>query len=107
MSAFTCPECGCKEIIIRQAGSERTGVYCRDCFKWLAWVNSADIRKIRAQTQFTENQAPKTFRKMKGRMIMRCGNCKTLLYDSSKPKPEGQFNLIDAKYCPYCGKELV
>ena len=38
-----------------------------------------------------------------GDVELRCPICKSLLYDSYFPKPQGQYNLINAKYCPECG----
>lgn len=107
MAAFTCDKCGCTDVIIRQVNS-KTGVYCRNCGAWLAWIKVKDISKIRADAKYTDDQAERKITKYKGTMLIKCGNCRTLLYNSSKQIPEGsQFNLIDAKYCPYCGRELV
>ena len=32
MALYTCPDCGCEEVIIKQV-NKRTGVYCKDCYK--------------------------------------------------------------------------
>ena len=34
---------------------------------------------------------------------MNCEKCGCLLYDSTSPKVEGQFDLVNAIYCPKCG----
>lgn len=106
MGAFTCRKCGSDEIIIRQVGEKR-GVYCKDCMAWIAWVDTADIRKLRSKTERAEDEAARVFKKFENGIKMSCGNCKTLLYNSAKKRPEGQFDLLEAKYCPYCGKRLV
>lgn len=37
---------------------------------------------------------------------MMCRVCKCQLYRSDAKKPEGQFDLIEAKYCPMCGRKF-
>ena len=106
MALYTCPDCGCEEVIIKQV-NKRTGVYCKDCYRWLAWVQTKDINKLRRRAKYNETQAPRKFIKFKGNTIIKCGNCGTQLYHSAMPEPEGQFNLMNAVYCPKCGKELV
>ena len=39
--------------------------------------------------------------------FIRCSECNCQLYHSAAPKPVGQFDLIDAKFCPKCGKKFV
>lgn len=107
MRDFKCPKCDSRNVIIKQVGA-RIGAYCKSCYAWITWVDSADIARIRKRTKYDEKtQALRKFIRAKGKTIIKCGSCQTLLYNSSKPVPEGQFNLMDANYCPYCGKELL
>ena len=41
-----------------------------------------------------------------GNTIVKCSQCGCLLYRSNAPKPEGQFDLINAVFCPQCGREF-
>lgn len=53
-----------------------------------------------------ENESTRFIRRYRNVSNMTCRLCGCLLYRSDAKKPEGQFDLINAKYCPQCGKKF-
>jgi hypothetical protein len=45
--------------------------------------------------------------KRSGIVTMKCSKCDCLLYNSCQPKVKGQFDLVNAKFCPNCGRRLI
>lgn len=53
-----------------------------------------------------EDESTRYVRRYSNVSIMTCRKCGCLLYRSNAQKPEGQFDLINAKYCPECGRKF-
>ena len=106
---YECKKCGQTEVFIKQVGNQ-TGLYCLKCSAWIKWLTKAEIKKayehIKEQHN-DKNVSIRTFIKKNGNTIIRCSECGCQLYNSNTPRPQGQFDLIGAKYCPQCGKELI
>lgn len=104
-----CKKCDSKNIVIRQANT-MTGAYCNECGAWIKWMKGNELNEFYkeklSETQ-NRNKVSRIFFKQKGMTIIKCGECKTQLFHSNAPEPIGQFNLINAKYCPQCGVELI
>lgn len=104
-----CKKCQSDKVIIKQAG-KMTGAYCQDCGAWIKWLNDKELKqfykKLREETN-SNGKAFRAFTKIRGMTIIKCSNCKCQLFHSDAPEPVGQFNLLNAKYCPKCGAELI
>jgi len=86
------------------------GVYCLDCGAWIAWAKYSEMIEIYkniSDDELNDRLAKRKIYKRSGITNMKCSKCHCLLYDSRYPKTIGQFNLVDAKYCPRCGRELI
>lgn len=53
-----------------------------------------------------KKRAKKRMARYAGNTIIKCSECGCLLYRSNAQKPEGQFDLINAVFCPLCGREF-
>lgn len=85
-------------------------IYCSACDTWICWSSypeTRDIYKNKDELISDDKFALKKFFKRNGITTMRCSKCNCLLYDSCKPKVQSQFNLVNAKFCPKCGRELL
>ena len=104
-----CRKCDSTDVEVKTSGN-RTGAYCRKCGAWIKWMSYEEIQKYYRkfkETKDSDNKAYKTTRKLNGHTIIKCSNCDTQLYNSGAGAPQGQFNLINAKYCPNCGMEFI
>lgn len=90
---------------------KRTGLYCADCEAWVQWLTKkADIREAYhrfIQKDDLRGKAIKKIIRYGGITSIRCEKCDCLLYTSNVDMPRGQFDLIDANFCPKCGVEFV
>lgn len=105
---YKCPKCNCKKIYVKQTALH-AGIYCSNCNAWIKWANFAELKKITNQISENiddENMCIKTFHKYGGVMKMRCSFCNILLYSSDAEPTAGQFSLVNAKFCPNCGKKF-
>lgn len=107
---FRCPRCFSHDITLGRTKSQ-TWVYCDECGTRIAKISGPTelyyiYKKIREKPEF-QDYAIKAMRKYGDNINIRCDVCKCLLYSSQSPQPEGQFNLIDANYCPVCGSEFL
>lgn len=104
-----CKKCNSENIIIKQANT-MTGAYCSDCGAWIKWLKGNELNEFyKNELSKPENRekVSRNFFKQKGMTIIKCGNCKCQLFHSNAPEPIGQFNLINANFCPQCGAELI
>lgn len=106
---YKCKNCNGNKVYAKPQG-RRMGVYCAECNSWIAWTsyhNMKEIYKQIAEEDLNEKIAIRNLSKYGGVITMKCSKCNCLLYDSSQPRAEGQFDLVNAKYCPNCGRELI
>lgn len=106
---YRCAKCDTTDVFINQAGKQ-TGLYCSNCSAWIKWLTKEEIKEVSEyikERHGDKDAAMRVFKKRLGATIIRCSECGCQLYNSSTPKPQGQFDLIDAKYCPQCGKEFI
>lgn len=107
---YKCGKCGSLNVCVKLSG-KRAGLYCADCGAWIEWLSYSNTKHaykyLRDSGLIPENAAIKQVGKFQGSMIVYCSECKCQLSHSSAPRPTGQFDLIDAKFCPKCGKEFV
>lgn len=105
-----CPRCGSTKTTVKQT-KQRTGLYCVECSKWLQWLWSGKEIKKAYDDMFVagdlEGKGYKKIFKYGGNTTIRCSTCNCLLYSSKAGEPIGQFDLINAKFCPNCGLEFV
>lgn len=106
---FKCKKCGCDKVYAIPSG-RRMGVYCAECNEWIAWTSYRKMREIYSaidENSLNDKVAIRKIFKKRGITTMRCSKCDCLLYDSSTPKIQGQFDLVNAKFCPRCGRGLI
>lgn len=106
---FKCDECGGEKVYAKPT-TRRIGIYCADCNKWICWTTykkMMELRKEMKPEELNDNVALRKIHKHSGITKMTCSKCDCLLYNSCYSSPEGQFDLVNAKYCPHCGRELI
>lgn len=106
---YECKKCGQTEVYVKQVGKQ-TGLYCSKCSAWIKWLTKPEIKEVyEVIKEYYKDRdiAFRTFIKRNGATIIKCSECNCQLYNSNMPKPQGQFDLIEAKFCPQCGKELI
>ena len=107
---FVCERCGSKALKVLHVNS-RTGLYCMECKSLVRWLNSKiEVRDAYEQLIDKESIVGRAIKKIikYGRTTtIRCEKCNCLLYSSNADPPAGQFDLIDASFCPNCGAEFV
>ena len=106
---FECPKCGSHKVYAKPK-NRRMGVYCAECNTWITWTTYSHMQEIYHNLEaedLPDNISLRHIRKRSGVTTMKCSKCGCLLYDSSQPKIMGQFDLVNANYCPNCGKELI
>ena len=104
---YQCRKCGSTNITVKVRGTN-TGIYCADCGAWIEYISFDLMREY--YKDFNRIESTRAFKRCKrynGNKIITCSNCNTQLYHSAEPMPIGQFNLLDAKYCPVCGLEFL
>ena len=109
---YVCPKCGCTNVYPKPNETRRKiGVYCAECKSWINWVNFQTAQEIyeNLEQRIRDNDkiAIKKITQRDGTTIVRCSKCKCLFYNSLMPRVTGQFDLINAKFCPECGRELL
>ena len=106
---FKCTNCESTKVYAKPQG-RRMGVYCAKCNSWIAWTTYSNMKEIYKTIELedlNDNVSLRDIFKRSGITTMKCSKCGCLLYNSCKPKVQGQFNLVNAKYCPKCGRELI
>lgn len=108
---YTCKKCGCKKVYAKPSG-RRMGVYCSECNEWITWTTYANMQSIYKEisedpTSLNDSVSPRRIKKYGGSTKMSCSKCGCLLFNSIFPKVKGQFDLVNASYCPNCGRTLI
>jgi len=106
---FKCTNCGSTKVYAKPQG-RRMGVYCAECNSWIAWTTYSKMKDIYKQIEsedLPDNVAMRNIFKRSGVTTMKCSKCDCLLFNSCQPKVKGQFDLVNANYCPNCGRELI
>lgn len=108
---FKCLKCGGNMPSIKQINSS-TGMYCRDCGAWQKWLvkrtEIAEVQQyIKEHLSEKDNRSERFFYKRNGVTTIKCSQCNCLLHTSGMPIPQGQFNLLNATFCPNCGCKLI
>lgn len=106
---YECKKCGCTKVFAKPAGRSM-GVYCQDCGAWIAnitYTKMKDLYNKISKEDLGENAALRNIKKRNSVITMKCTNCGCLLFNSLFPHPQGQFNLLNAGFCPSCGKRLI
>lgn len=109
MEGYKCRKCDSVNIYAKP-NNRRIGLYCTNCNSWICWVTypeMCEIYKNKDEFNLNDNVALKKITKYSTTTTMRCSKCDCLLYNSSQPKMQGQFDLANAKFCPNCGRELL
>ena len=106
---FVCPNCGQTRVYVKPSG-RRMSVHCADCNTWITWTTYRNAVKIYDNLQeenLNDAVSVRKILKRKSNTKMTCSKCGCLLYNSDFPKVLGQYNLVNAKFCPECGRELI
>lgn len=107
---MNCKNCKSNKYYAKPSG-RKIGLYCADCNTWISWITYSDICKIYEDKEnelLDDNVAFKRISKSKKRVTtMQCSQCGCPLYDSSKPRVQYRFNLVNAKFCPKCGRQFI
>lgn len=89
----------------------RIGVYCTDCNTWICWTTYSKMCELYEHKEnelIDDSTAYKRISKSKNRVItMQCSKCDCPLYDSSKPRIQYRFDLVNANFCPKCGRRFT
>lgn len=108
---YTCPKCGSHDIRIgRTELNNKTSIYCDSCNTFISFVkNPAEKREIYKMLLEDSNDeyALKVISRYGNNTTIRCEICGCPLYSSTAPQPKGQFDLINANFCPICGAEFM
>jgi predicted RNA-binding Zn-ribbon protein involved in translation (DUF1610 family) len=106
---YTCPKCGHDKVYAKPQG-RRMGVYCAKCNSWVCWTTYkkalAIYQAIKVE-DLNDNITMRKFSRPGGVVTMSCAKCGALLHNAAFPKVLGQFDLVNAKYCPVCGREII
>lgn len=106
---YKCVQCGNHTVYAKPNG-RRMGIYCSKCNSWIAWTTYAkmcEIYKTIEEQPLNDDVAIRKIFKRSGITTMKCSKCDCLLYNSCKTRPQGQFDLVNAKFCPNCGRKLI
>lgn len=109
MIEYKCVKCGCTKVYAIPNG-RRMGVYCADCNEWICWTtyrNMCEIYKNIDEESLNDSVSIRRIFKRSGVTTMKCSKCNCLLYNSGTPRVRGQFDLVNAKFCPNCGRKLI
>lgn len=106
---YVCKHCGSAKVCIKPSG-RRYGVYCSECDSWIEWTTlrgALEFHKDIDPEALDEHMALRKYTKRNNRVTLKCSKCGCLLNDSLQLKVRGQFDLINARFCPNCGRELI
>lgn len=106
---YICPKCESNKVYVKPSG-RRIGVYCASCNAWITWTTYKNAQKIYDDindAELNDDIAVRKIYKRNGHTKLSCSKCGCLLFNSDFPKVLGQFNLLNAKYCPSCGRGLI
>ena len=93
-----------------EPSGQRMGVYCVKCNSWICWTSYKKMIQLYKQIdedELNDSIALRRIFKRNGITRMNCSKCDCLLYSSFNPKITGQFDLVNANYCPNCGRKLI
>lgn len=54
MKIFKCPHCNSQEVFTEES-TNRTGLYCADCGKWIKWLTKDEARLAKRQEEFMKD----------------------------------------------------
>lgn len=106
---YICKNCGGNKVFVRPSG-RRMAVYCANCETYICpttYTVAQSIYKEMNPEDLSDSLSMRKFRKCAGATVMECSRCGCLLYNSAFKKIEGQFDLVNARFCPDCGRKLV
>lgn len=106
---YICKKCGSERLTLYRDG-QLIGLRCLQCDSWVMWTSRGKIKEdYKYIKQFPENDNIQmvNFTAKFGHKVAKCGNCRCTLYEVGAPRPIYQFNLVEALYCPKCGKQLI
>lgn len=92
------------------------GIYCSNCNEWIAWTTYQKMLEMygrREEENLEDDLSLRKINKYDGVTTMRCSKCNCVLYNSSESKAKRQgfaihsFDLVNANYCPNCGRRLI
>lgn len=114
MNEEKCPYCKGTERYIKTMRVGAT-IFCRNCHNKIGNVRShTQVKEIIKEMKEYEKSLGEEGKAFKvttkystGSVRIRCSNCRCLLFDSEYPEQGAQVKLINANYCPMCGKEFV
>ena len=109
MPEYKCPKCGCEKVYAKPQG-RRMGVYCADCNTWIRFTTykkMKDIYNNLDEENLNDEVSVRRIKKLGNVTRMYCSKCQCLLYNSNYSKIEGQFDLVNANFCPRCGRKLI
>lgn len=49
MTEYKCPKCSSTNLFTRKIGPQ-TGLYCKDCGRWIKWLNKDEARAFESDT---------------------------------------------------------
>ena len=109
MPEFVCSKCGSDSIYAVPDGVQ-IKVYCAKCQSFIGFTSYKKMKAIYKhldEKDLSDSLSLRKIKKFSGVTKMTCSKCNCLLYNSLFPVVQGQFDLVNAKYCPNCGRELI
>ncbi len=108
---YVCEKCGSHKVYAKPSG-RGMGVYCAECNAWICRTTYERMLELYKEIQkdpnnLNDNISLRRIKRRNGVITMRCSKCDTLLFNSMYKGVNGQFDLVNAKYCPNCGRELI
>lgn len=104
---MNCQKCNSTKYYTKP-NKRRIGLYCADCNAWICWIPYLKLCNLYHEIKpIAEDKAIKKITKRSGITTMRCSNCECLLYNSCKRNIQNQFDLVNAKFCPKCGRQFI
>lgn len=104
-----CPRCNSRKIEYFLRGGH-PAVRCYSCHYFLGRLSKPDEASLLADHMIDDGAVGTAYRNIYttdyGTMI-RCSVCGCMLHESWHKSPKGQFDLIEAEYCPKCGSKFL
>lgn len=108
-----CAKCGSRRIKVEWDEDRNVCVVCKDCGHIIRKIKTIDeqtrIENLIRTERLEDDEAYIIVRNdCFGNIVGKCSSCRNLLFNRGNlPFKYAAFNLMDANYCPNCGKKFI